>query len=170
MEVGSCVRKPTNPEHCFRIDLGTTYLPLCRPGYGCYGPYLITSSAFISAPKNSMEIVYSALGAEYDFQSDRYLVDCAKATTAPDFKVTFKSGDAFSIPAKDYIRTDVSTTGMVSHRRSLLVRNSRQMHADDHGEQDGRRLGARHIVPSQRLPPIHRQQLVLHCEETLEAS
>lgn len=64
---------------------------------------VVTKSSFISAPDSALDAVVKATGAEYDFKSDTYLVDCDKRASMPD--MVFQLPDLeYRLPAVDYVR------------------------------------------------------------------
>ncbi|KAH7710247.1 Protein ASP-1 protein6, partial [Aphelenchoides avenae] len=61
------------------------------------------TTSFITTPQAVIDAVVKATGAEYDFKTDMYDVDCGKRSSLPDmvFKLTNME---YRLPAIDYAR------------------------------------------------------------------
>ncbi|KAH7705941.1 aspartyl protease-like protein [Aphelenchoides avenae] len=61
------------------------------------------TTSYITAPQAAIDAVVKATGAEYDFKTDTYQVDCDKRASFPDlvFKLTAME---YHLPAVDYAR------------------------------------------------------------------
>lgn len=60
-------------------------------------------SSFITAPPTVVDAVVKAAGAEYDFHTDSYQVDCEKRASLPDM-VFEVPNIKYRLPAVDYAR------------------------------------------------------------------
>ncbi|KAH7710988.1 Protein ASP-7 [Aphelenchoides avenae] len=61
------------------------------------------TTTFITAPQIAVDAVVKATGAEYDFKTDAYQVDCSKRSSFPD--MVFKlPAMQYRLPATDYAR------------------------------------------------------------------
>ncbi|KAH7724060.1 CRE-ASP-1 protein [Aphelenchoides avenae] len=63
-----------------------------------------TATAFIVAPAPTVDQIVRLLKAEYDHASDRYVIDCTKARSAPTLRFGLGTSMAYDLPAKDYVR------------------------------------------------------------------
>ncbi|KAH7715249.1 Protein ASP-7 [Aphelenchoides avenae] len=62
-----------------------------------------TTTSYITMPQTAIDAVVKATGAEYDFKSDTFQVDCDKRASLPD--MVFKlPGIEYRLPAVDYAR------------------------------------------------------------------
>ncbi|KAH7718160.1 CBN-ASP-1 protein [Aphelenchoides avenae] len=66
------------------------------------GPVIMRTS-FISAPKDAVDAVVKATGAEYDFRTDTFQVDCDSRSSMPDLIFKDKALE-YRVPANDYAR------------------------------------------------------------------
>ncbi|KAH7717298.1 Protein ASP-7 [Aphelenchoides avenae] len=78
----------------------------------------ITKSAYIWAPRPVVDTVVKAIGAEYDFRSNRFLVSCDRRSSMPDMVFDVRALN-YSLPATDYARrinpTDDKCTLMMKY-------------------------------------------------------
>ncbi|KAH7717790.1 ASP-1 protein, partial [Aphelenchoides avenae] len=61
------------------------------------------TTSFITAPQAAIDAVVKATGAEYDFKTDMYTVDCGKRSSFPDMVFKLTNMD-YRLPAIDYAR------------------------------------------------------------------
>lgn len=61
----------------------------------------MAKSSFIGAPPSALDAVVKATGAEYDFKSDTYQVDCNKRGSMPDMVFQLPNME-YRLPAVDY--------------------------------------------------------------------
>ncbi|KAH7713349.1 Protein ASP-7 [Aphelenchoides avenae] len=67
------------------------------------------TTSYITAPQAAIDAVVQATGAEYDFKTDSYQVDCDKRASFPD--MVFKlPGMEYHLPAVDYARRRSAST------------------------------------------------------------
>ncbi|KAH7709454.1 Protein ASP-7 [Aphelenchoides avenae] len=71
------------------------------------GPFsgvpIVMQSSFITAPKDSVDAVVKATGAEYDFRTDTFQLDCDRRPSLPDLVFKDKALE-YRVPAVDYAR------------------------------------------------------------------
>lgn len=61
------------------------------------------TTSYITAPQAAIDAVVQATGAEYDFKTDSYQVDCDKRGSFPDMVFNLP-GMEYHLPAVDYAR------------------------------------------------------------------
>ncbi|KAH7695285.1 Protein ASP-7 [Aphelenchoides avenae] len=71
------------------------------------------TTAYITAPQAAIDAVVKATGAEYDFRTDTFQVDCDKRVYFPDMVFNLP-GMEYRLPAVDYARR----VGYKRHGRS----------------------------------------------------
>jgi hypothetical protein len=62
------------------------------------------STAFLHVSSAVLNTIVITLNAEYDFNADRYFLDCSATKTAPNLGLFTTAGTPLSVPPKDYIR------------------------------------------------------------------
>ncbi|KAH7695110.1 Protein ASP-7, partial [Aphelenchoides avenae] len=82
------------------VSLGGDVL---RSPFSQLGVPVVTRTSFIAAPKDAVDAVVKATGAEYDFPTDTFQVDCASRSSLPDLVFTDKALE-YRVPAIDYAR------------------------------------------------------------------
>ncbi|KAH7709455.1 Protein ASP-7 [Aphelenchoides avenae] len=67
------------------------------------GVPIVTRTSFIAAPKDAVDAVVKVSGAEYDFRTDTFQVDCDTRSSLPDLVFKDKALE-YRVPAIDYAR------------------------------------------------------------------
>ncbi|KAH7713344.1 Protein ASP-7 [Aphelenchoides avenae] len=98
--------------------------------------YVDVTTSYITAPDTAIDAVVKATGAEYDFKTDSYQVDCDKRSSFPDMVFNLPGMD-YRLPALDYARRRSAS----SKRCTLMIVS------DDHIVKGLWRLGTSFFRP-----------------------
>ncbi|KAH7718161.1 aspartyl protease-like protein [Aphelenchoides avenae] len=90
----------TDPFIDFSVSLGGQVL---ESPFSRLGVPIVTRTSFIKAPKDAVDAVVKVTGAEYDFRTDTFQVDCDTRSSLPDFVFKEKALE-YRVPAIDYAR------------------------------------------------------------------
>lgn len=94
----------------FRVQIGPKNV---RPSAEYSSAKIALSFPLLEVPNAYFRKIVGALGGEYDFELDRYTVDCGKVVSLPRVNITIGTWSplTYAVPPKDFVTQLVSSHG-----------------------------------------------------------